>query len=97
MATSCPFVATLPRTPDFRVLDLASLRRAGFVLADFAGFLTHAIRNELLSFPALETGRTLKPQVIRNDLWCHSRIFVNPLKKRKFEKGTKGRLLRSLV
>ena|SRR6516165_454900 len=37
------------------------------------------------------------PQVIKNDLWCHSRIFANPLKKRKFEKGTKDRLLRSLA
>jgi hypothetical protein len=34
---------------------------------------------------------------MKNDRWFHSRIFAIPLKKRKFEKGTKGRSSRPLL
>jgi hypothetical protein len=40
---------------------------------------------------------TLIPTVMRNDRWFRSQIFANPLKKRKFEKGTMSRCPQPMV
>jgi hypothetical protein len=57
---------------------------------------------QILNLPVLyESGglddKALIPTVMRNDRWFHSQIFANPLKKRKFEKGTMSRCPRPMV